>query len=195
LEENFMNQNTISSPSDVRFKEVINTSHVVHHVLKDDGTYPNNETLPLLVYQEVLTLPERHPAAIFEEVFEANQWSGSWRNGVYGFHHYHSTAHEVLGVFSGSARVQFGGEHGVILSVSRGDVVVIPAGVAHKNLGASHGFGVVGAYPLGQHWDMCYGKSGERPQADHNIAHVALPQSDPVYGAHGPLFDRWSKQD
>jgi len=75
--------------------------------------------------------------------------------------------------------------------VEPGDVVLIPAGVAHKNLGASGNLGIVGAYPPGQHPDMCYGKSQERPQADERIAAIALPQGDPVYGAHGPMQNHW----
>jgi len=50
-----------------------------------------------------------------------------------------------------------------------------PAGVAHKNLGQSSTFAVVGAYPDGQHWDMNTGKPGERPRADQRIARVMLP--------------------
>ncbi len=189
-----MNRHTIFSHSNIRFEDAVKTCQVLSPALKDDGIYPNNETLPLLVYQGAVALPEQEPAAIFEVLFETNQWGASWRNGIYGFHHYHSTAHEVLGVFSGTARVQLGGdEHGIMLSVNRGDVVIIPAGVAHKNLGASRDFRVVGAYPFGQRPDICYGKSGERPQADHNIAHAALPTSDPVYGPNGQLKEYWDK--
>jgi uncharacterized protein YjlB len=164
---------------------------VIHHLLGDDGTHPNNEGLPLLAYTGALRLPDRDPAAAFEALFVTNHWGRSWRNGVYGFHHYHSTAHEVLGVYSGTARIQFGGDGSVILQVQRGDVVIIPAGVAHKNLGSSPDFRVVGAYPRGQSWDMNYGNPGERPQTDHNIARVPRPEADPVYGAHGPLADYW----
>ena len=185
-----MNQQTILSNS--RFKDVLQTPQVICEILKDDGTYPNHAVLPLLAYQGAVTIPGHNPAAIFEALFEANQWGGSWRNGVYGYHHYHSRAHEVLGVYSGTAKVQLGGEQGISVSISQGDVVIIPAGVAHKNLGASHDFRIVGAYPFGQSPDMCYGRPGERPQADHNIASVTLPQSDPVYGIHGPLKEHWA---
>jgi uncharacterized protein YjlB len=159
--------------------------------LADDGTFPNNERLELLVYQGALGLPGQEPAAAVEDLFAAYGWGGSWRNGVYGYQHYHSTAHEVLGVYAGSARVQLGGPDGPAFDVARGDVIVVPAGVAHKNLGASSDFGVVGAYPRGQHPDMNYGKEGERPAADERIARVALPEADPVYGKQGPLVAHW----
>jgi uncharacterized protein YjlB len=186
-----MDQKDILAHLDGRFEDAIQVPQVMCHALGDDGLYPNNEKLPLLAYQGALDLPERDPAATIETLFAANGWGGSWRNGVYGFHHYHSTAHEVLGVYGGRARVQLGGEGGVVLSVSRGDVVIIPAGVAHKNLGASSDFRVVGAYPLGQRPDMNYGKPSERSHADRTIARVPLPKADPVYAADGPLVEHW----
>ena len=164
---------------------------VSSHLLTDNGVFPNNANCPLLVYPQALALSGSEPAALFEALFTQNHWPAAWRNGVYGFHHYHSSAHEVLGVFSGSARVQFGGENGIMLEVKAGDVVVIPAGVSHKNLGASRNFGVVGAYPKGQKWDMNTGKPGERPAADERIARVAMPAGDPLFGAGGPLCALW----
>jgi uncharacterized protein YjlB len=71
--------------------------------------------------------------------------------------------------------------------------VVIPAGVAHKRLQSSPDFGVVGAYPQGQMWDMCYGREGERPETDRNIAGVPDPERDPIFGAHGPLCEIWKR--
>lgn len=174
-----------------RLQAAVRSDQVIHQRLKGDGSFPNNERLALLVYQGALALPQSSPAAMVEDLFESNGWSGSWRNGIYGFHHYHATAHEVLGIYSGSAEVQLGGENGITLTVRRGDVVIIPAGVAHKNLGAGRNFRVVGAYPLGQSPDMCYGKAGERPQADDYIAGVSLPPMDPVYGTDGPLKAYW----
>jgi uncharacterized protein YjlB len=164
---------------------------VTAHPLRDDGTFPNNAALPLLVYKQAVKLPERDPAAVFEALFRANTWGGTWRDGIYPYHHYHSTAHEVLGIARGTAQVQLGGEDGVVVAVAPGDALVIPAGVVHKNLGASGDLLVVGAYPAGQDWDMNYGEAGERPQADQNIARVHLPDSDPLYGKAGPLADHW----
>jgi uncharacterized protein YjlB len=70
---------------------------------------------------------------------------------------------------------------------------VIPAGVAHKNVGASRDFRVVGAYPWGTSPDMQYGKRGERPAADRNIARVRLPAGDPVLGRRGALVAIWGQ--
>ena len=186
-----MNQDSMSSLSDARLKDLVRTPEVLAHALKDDGVYPNNDKLPLLAFQGALALPEADPAAVFEALFRANQWGGSWRNGVYGFHHYHSTAHEVLAVACGTARVQFGGENGPVIDVQPGDVVVIPAGVGHKNLGSSFDLLVVGAYPPGPSWDLCRGTPEERPWALENIARVPLPAADPIFGMQGPLRTHW----
>ncbi len=167
--------------------------NMVAQMLADDGVFPNNDHLPLIVYREAVSLPARDPAAGFEALFAQHHWPPAWRYGVFAYHHYHSTAHEVLGIFRGHATVQFGGEQGVALSVRAGDVVVIPAGVAHKNLECSRDFCAVGAYPSGQQPDQCTGKPGERPGADANIARVPLPSTDPVYGAKGALMAQWTQ--
>jgi uncharacterized protein YjlB len=160
--------------------------------LSENATFPNNARLPLLKYNAAVQSDGDDPASAFERCFHANRWVRSWRNGVYGMHHYHSTAHEVLGVYGGDAVVQFGGEGGPQIGVQAGDVVVIPAGVAHKRITSSGDFGVVGAYPEGQMYDMCYGRADERPRTDENIARVPDPLTDPVYGQAGPLLDLWS---
>ena len=185
-----MNQGGMFSNPDIREK-YINPPQVTVHALEDDGVIPNNKALPLLIYQAALKLPEKDPATIFEAVFAANRWGNSWRNGIFPFHHYHSTAHEVLGIATGEAEVQFGGKNGVVRTVRPGDVVAIPAGVGHKNLGFSRDLCVVGAYPPGKGWDLCYGKPEERPQVLEDIARVALPLLDPVYGEDGPLMAHW----
>jgi uncharacterized protein YjlB len=158
----------------------------------DDGAIPNNPALPLLVYRGVLDLAG-DAATKCEERFASNGWSGGFRAGVYGFHHYHSTAHEVLGIVSGAARVRFGGESGETVSVQAGDVVVVPAGVGHKNEGTSGDLLVIGAYPGGRGPDMCRGRASERPRVIDNIKRVALPEADPVYGDGGPLIESWSQ--
>lgn len=181
-----------SIDSQSRFAELLNPPRVETFVLPDDPLIPNSK-LPLLIYRVAVKWPEGDPALLFEELFAENNWINCWRDGVYPFHHYHSTTHEVLGTFSGSARIEFGGEHGIAQTLSAGDVVVIPAGVSHKQLGSSPDFCVVGAYPAGKDYDMNYVRPGERPRADENIARVELPSADPIYGSEGPLLEHWKK--
>jgi uncharacterized protein YjlB len=114
---------------------------------EDDGHIPNNPDLPLLVYRQAL--PETGADGC-RELFRSNGWTGSWVGGVFSYHHYHSTAHEVLGVVSGGAHLTFGGESGTTVEVRAGDAVVIPAGVGHRNAGSDGGFRVVGPTPKGK---------------------------------------------
>jgi uncharacterized protein YjlB len=157
---------------------------------KDDGIFPNSP-LPLLFYRQAIATDVKDPASIFEGCFAENDWTNSWRDGVYSFAHYHSTSHEVLGVYSGASTLRLGGEHGKNVEMRAGDVIVIPAGIAHQKIDASDDFGVVGAYPGGRDWDLLRGLPGERPKADHNIAALPIPDNDPVYGVKGPLRQIW----
>ena len=70
---------------------------IEEHLFADDGRVPNNPLLPLIVYRAALETGPRC-AAVCERLFADNGWSGAWRNGIYAHHHYHSTAHEVLGI-------------------------------------------------------------------------------------------------
>jgi uncharacterized protein YjlB len=156
---------------------------------KDDGTIPNSR-YPLLVYRQAFAARDAAGAAWLESHFAANNWTNSWRNGVYPFHHYHSTSHEVLGVYAGSALLHLGGEAGQKVRVQGGDILVIPAGVGHKNLGSDN-LGIVGAYPDGRHWDVNRGLPGERSQTDKNIAALPLPSTDPLLGKNSGLLSIW----
>ncbi|NJO08109.1 MAG: cupin domain-containing protein [Chloroflexaceae bacterium] len=156
----------------------------------DDGTIPNNARLPLLVYAQALP-PEAIDSAGCTAFLARNGWHGAWTDGVFPYHHYHSTAHEVLAVISGNATLHLGGEEGTMLSVQTGDVLVIPAGVGHRNHDSSNDFKVVGAYPDEQEWDLCTGKPEERPGVLDNIRQVVLPATDPLSGRRSPLLDQW----
>jgi uncharacterized protein YjlB len=168
--------------------------NIIRHILADDGTFPNNGQLALIVYRNALRIEQNERGKTIEQLFESNGWSNSWQDGVYDYHHYHSITHEVLGVIEGSTRIQFGGNNGISLMLDAGDVVIIPAGVAHKNLGGENNFKCVGAYPEGKDYDMNYGKPGERPGTDENIKRVPIPESDPVFGLSGPLIKEWVSQ-
>jgi uncharacterized protein YjlB len=154
---------------------------------EDDGTIPNSR-LPLLVYRGAVPAD----AAGIERLFAANRWPPAWRNGVHAFHHFHSTAHEVLGVARGEVSVLFGGPGGKVLTVRAGDVVVVPAGVAHCNQGQSDDLLIVGAYPDNSAGpDLRRGKAVEHDAASRSVAAVPLPSADPVTGADGALAGLW----
>src|SRR5882672_8485777 len=108
--------------------QILNSPEIIARVLDDDGRFPNNARLPLLIYRHALNLPRHDPASAIEDLLEENDWCNSWRDGIYTYHHYHSNTHEVLVVFSGSSEVQFGGPEGVSQEIAIGDVVIIPAG-------------------------------------------------------------------
>lgn len=158
---------------------------------EDDGVIPNHPSWPLIIYKTpVRLLPAYDPAAIFEVLFASNKWGKSWRNGIYPYVHYHSRIHEVLGIASGEATVQFGGNRGRPLKIKAGDVSILPAGTGHKLLNASSDFLVVGAYPPQGTYDLCT-TSEDHDRALATIPHVVRPECDPVYGAHGPLLKIW----
>jgi uncharacterized protein YjlB len=157
---------------------------------EDDGIFPNSR-LPLLLYQAAIAAADADAEAM-EALFAAGGWPPAWRSSIFTYHHYHSTAHEALGIASGTARLMLGGPQGREFDVAAGDVIVIPAGVVHRRLSSSPGFLVVGAYPPGQSWDLLRGEPGERPRADRNIAEVPMPRTDPVAGKNGPLVREWA---
>lgn len=160
------------------------------HRFSDDGMIPNNAALPLIIYRGVFS-SAADVASACETRFAANRWGGGWRDGIYDYHHYHSTAHETLGIAAGHASVRFGGDNGSTVVVRTGDVVVIPAGVAHKLMDGTPDLLVVGAYPDGQQPDLRRADPGEREIAARRIAAVPLPTADPVHGADGPLIRHW----
>jgi uncharacterized protein YjlB len=144
------------------------------------GGIPNS-ALPLLVRRSALP----QDAGAITAHFARHGWSNAWTNGIFDYHHFHSIAHEVLGVARGTAWARFGGPGGTTLVLRAGDAVVIPAGVGHKRNWATPDFLVVGAYPGGADYDIRRGAVSERAEVEANIAAVPLPETEPVTG--GPM--------
>lgn len=157
---------------------------------EDDGATPNSR-YPVLIYQLDLSDKPDKPAA-FEALFAAHGWPPLWRAGIFDYHHFHSNAHEALGVASGQARVTLGGAAGQTLTVKAGDVLVLPAGTGHRCVEASDDFLVVGAYPQGQQdYDIQRPGTAAHRQALARIAALPRPAQDPVDGPHGALLEHW----
>jgi len=156
------------------------------HQFTADGLFPNS-TLPVLIWRNALPAD----AAAMEKTFAANGWSNAWQDGIFDYHHFHSNAHEVLGIARGEVKLMLGGPQGEQFTLRAGDVVAIPAGVGHCNVGSSADLLVVGAYPGGAEYDTRRGDPTQYGEALRNVADVALPASDPVEGAEGALLRRW----
>ncbi len=149
-------------------------------MLAENGWVPNNARLPVIVYRGAAEGEGNALAERFEDMFAAHGWPPDWRDGIYDYHHYHSTAHEALGVFAGSATLELGGPDGERIDVGAGDALMLPAGTGHRAIRSSEDFEVVGAYPRGQQWDICRAAADDAVRA--RLQSLPDPAQDPVTG-------------
>lgn len=160
---------------------------------KPDGGVPNN-ALPVLIYHRVIPPDTADNAEYLEHLFRTNGWPPQWRYPVYTFTHFHSNTHEVLGVYAGSAKLQLGGEHGKIIEVNVGDVLLLPAGIGHKQISADEDFMLVGAYPPDMKADLCHNELPQLAARTKAVNAVPLPATDPVTGHTEGSMLVWHKE-
>ena len=136
------------------------------HLISAHGLIPNSsvKNLPLLIYRSVFR-GTISASSIESHLSSVGVVVPQWRYTMYSTTHYHSTTHEVLCIANGRARLCFGGEENpskVESVLSKGDVVVLPAGVGHRLLEDIDGeFEMVGSYPKGgKQWDMYEANNG-----------------------------------
>lgn len=164
----------------------------ITHNFKDDGTIPNNPSLPFVLYRAGIDLVgSPDPEEIIEKTFAENGWGDMWRNGVYPYVHYHSMIHEAMGIARGRAKVRFGGKKGKEIDIGVGDVVILPAGTGHQLVTQTQELVVIGAYPPSGKYNLCRGSKAEHAKAIASIPKVPAPATDPVFGANGPLIALW----
>jgi uncharacterized protein YjlB len=139
---------------------------------------PNHPRFAVLVYRGVADAMDGATAC--RALFGRHGWGGAWIDGVFDFHHFHSTSHEVLGVVRGAATLELGGPQDRAFDVEAGDVVVLPAGTGHRRATGRDGFQVVGAYPAGQEdYDLL--RAADQAARDRIVA-LPPPPEDPVGG-------------
>jgi len=158
--------------------------------IKDNGTFPGSK-LPVLHYKKAIKVPFIFAGRKAKALFTKHNWTNTWRGGIYTYDHYHSNTHEAMAVIKCHTVLLLGGENGKHVHLEKGDVIVIPAGVAHKNLGKEKDVICIGGYPDGKDFDMNYGNAGERPGTDENIRSVPMPLTGPLYGEVDPLAKIW----
>ena len=148
---------------------------------------PGNPDLPILVYRHALATA-KDKAVSFEEHYFRNDWHGIWHDTIYTFRHFHTNAHEALGIAEGKVKMEIGGENGKIIDLVPGDLIVIPAGTSHRRLSLEK-VKAVGGYPKGmENFDI--GQGAPQNYAAE-IAALPTPHTDPLYGAKGPLVELW----
>lgn len=165
-------------------------------LLKADQPYPNS-MLPVLFYpgafREIVETDD--PAQNGIDLFKENGYTNAWVNGIFPYHHFHSNTHEVLACVSGEASVQLGGSNGKIIKFSRGDVLLLPAGTAHKRIKASKDFKIVGAYPNGIKYNTYkpedVSSDDEYKRIKQEIKKVSVPALDPVQSKGGAVKKYW----
>lgn len=169
----------------------LNALRVSKHQIAAWKAIPNTslQNKPLLIYHEAFQSPSA--SKVEAHLQSVGVVEPQWRYTMYSQSHFHSTAHEVLSIVSGSAKCCFGHEDNpdrVEPVLSKGDVVVVPAGVSHRLLEDYGGFQMVGSYPVGKNWDMCYGKAEEEEKVQ-GISKLGWFEKDPIYGSEGPCLD------
>jgi uncharacterized protein YjlB len=175
---------------------IVNYNASFSHLVMDPYSHFPHQKLAVLSYKQVLQLGERNENDV-KQLFENNGWTNAWTDGIFNYHHYHTTAHEVLAVIAGDCMLELGGPDGTLQKITKGDVIVLPAGVVHRNVGSSADFAVIGAYPNGQEPDMnegLYERKDELEKVAEKVKAVSLPEKDPVFGDKGPVTEIWLRE-
>ena len=121
-----------------KFLTPLKDIRVSKHQIPAFDRLPNTsiQKKPVLIYHSAFQSSVA-PSTIEAHLSAVGVVIPQWRYIMYSQSHFHSTTHEVLCVSGGKARLCFGGEnnpHRVEPVVGTGDVMVLPAGVAHRLL-------------------------------------------------------------
>jgi uncharacterized protein YjlB len=146
----------------------------------DNGTVPNNMHHPLFLFKSIFLGSQQEGERV---ITDGGSWTRPWVWGIFPYHHFHSTAWELLLCVKGQADVQLGGESGPHVSIEQGDLILIPPGFAHKQLRSNGGVTLLGAYPTAG----CSGpvdtlRGAPNQDEKDNIVSCVPPETEPVLG-------------
>ena len=161
-------------------------------------TVPNHPRFPVLVYRGVVEGTRRGGGARAGGAVRAERLAAAVAGRDLSVPPLSHRGHEALGIAAGAARVLLGGPGGREVTLAAGDVAVLPAGTGHCRLSDRGGLLVVGAYPPGQHADIC--REAPTPEMLARIARLPAPARDPVGHPRGrrralalrPATSRWT---
>ncbi|KAL4784419.1 hypothetical protein BJX76DRAFT_367627 [Aspergillus varians] len=157
---------------------------------------PNN-SLPVLHYKNVLPLPRTEEETT--KLLTAHKWEKRLLGymGAISVSHFHPNTHECYGIFQGVSTLLLGAAGwdgvsnvGLRITVHTGDVIVLPAGTGHSSVESTDDYRYIG--PGCPRWRNEFGKKPiDGKTFRDEIAGVAYPEEDPVYGRDGPLMQLW----
>mmetsp|Transcript_26849 Transcript_26849/g.53618 ORF Transcript_26849/g.53618 Transcript_26849/m.53618 type:complete len:227 (-) Transcript_26849:62-742(-) len=148
-----------------------------------DGTFPNNPDHPLLLFRgsSKFTGDEKECRRTLRKA----GWTAPWKWIVFPYHHYHSSAWELLLCVQGAAVLKLGGETGPEVKIGVGDIMLIPPGFVHKQLASSDGFSVLGSYPsvIGKDVEVDELRGTATEEQLENILSCCAPEVEPITGS------------
>ncbi len=151
--------------------------------IQADKPFPGNPNHEVILYKGVFTTQDKSDLRTqIRDAFVNHGWSDPWEDGVYSFEHFHAEAHEVLGCAAGWVEIRLGGPNGDTVRLEAGDVALLPAGVAHRNMASSDDYLIMGSYPPGQSPDLRRGDPEEWDEVVDLVSRVPDWTRDPVTG-------------
>lgn len=122
------------------------------YFIKRSTPHVPNSILPVLFYRSALSVDPTLDTAC--DMIEPSNWIKGGVFKHYPIHHFHSVTHECYAILKGSSRLLLGrgpldpaNDEDLEVDLNVGDVIVLPAGVAHCWLKSSGDYEYVGLYP------------------------------------------------
>lgn len=160
---------------------------------REDRFIPNSPH-PLLVYRSFFDKESDACENWLRKKFINHKWFPFSGLQPFDVPCYYVNTHIVLGVCAGEAKWQLGGTLGLTMVIEKGDVLVIPAGVALRNLESSADFKISAASSLDV-IPKIRKEATSHLKDPGRIADISIPETDPVLGTGDGLLTIWLQTD